>query len=392
MHRKTCMGRVLRLAVLLVLVTQAWGAKAAAPNAAGEIVSLQGRGEFREPAETRWRNAFIRQKLGEGNFVRTGDASRMGVLLADQTQVRLAANSMIQIKQVGDGRDRGTVLNQNAGRSWTQSKNVPNRLTVETPSALAAIRGTDWELVVGEDGSSTLTVLSGEVLLSNDQGSVSIGAGEQGRAQKGVAPVKRVLSNPRERVQWVSSFTVDPRRYPEIEKPADTAPGSQGAALQAIGRLLRSGDLAAARRAVERLLAQHPATGTARLLLSDFQVLEGEIDSAISTLREGAKQYPNDERFDVWRARLHLLRDQIVEARAALASARARNPRSAETMIAEGELERFEGNAPAATAAYRSALAVAPDSARAWHGLGRRAIRARGRLERPRQSQPGDRA
>ena len=370
MHRKTCMSRVLHWAVLLVLVAQAWGAKAAPPDAAAEIVSLQGKGEFREAAEPRWRSALIRQRLAEGNFVRTGDASRMGVLLADQTQVRLAANSMIQIKQVGDGRDRGTVLNQNAGRSWTQSKNVPNRLTVETPSALAAIRGTDWELVVDEDGSATLTVLSGEVLLSNEQGSVSIGAGEQARAQKGVAPVKRVLSNPRERVQWVSSFTVDPRRYPEIEKAAEAAPGPQAAALQVIGALLRSGDLAAARRAVERLLAQRPAAGTASLLRSDFQVLEGEIGSAIVSLREGAKQYPNDERFDVWRARLHLIRDEIMEARAALASARTRNPRSAEVMIAEGELERFEGNAPAATGAYRSALTVAPDSARAWHGLG----------------------
>lgn len=373
MHGKTCMSRVLHLAVLLVLVTQAWGAKAAEPGTAAEIVSLQGKGEFREATAPRWRDAVIRQRLGEGHFVRTGDASRMGVLLSDQTQVRLAANSMIQIKQVGDGRDRGTILNQNAGRSWTQSKNVPNRLTVETPSALAAIRGTDWELVVDEDGSSTLTVLSGEVLLSNDQGSVSVGAGEQARAQKGVAPVKRVLSNPRERVQWVSSFTVDPRRYPEIEKavaPVDTAPGSQAAALHAIGVLLRAGDLAGARRAVERLRAQPPAMGTASLLFSDFQVLEGEIESAITSLRGGAKQYPNDERFDVWRARLHLLRDETAEARAALASARTRNPRSAEVMIAEGELERFEGNAPAATGAYRSALAVAPDSARAWHGLG----------------------
>jgi Flp pilus assembly protein TadD len=375
MHGLNGMNRGLRLLVLLALIAPVWAAKAAPPEAGAEIVSLQGKGEYREAAEPRWRDAVVRQRLAQGNFVRTGDASRMGVLLSDQTQVRLAPNSMIQIKQVGDNRDRGTVLNQSAGRSWTQSKNVPNKLTIETPSALAAIRGTDWELVVDEDGTATLTVLSGEVLLSNEQGSVSIGAGEQARAQKGVAPVKRLLANPRERVQWVSSFTVDPGRYPEIGKAADAAPGSQGAALQAIGVLLRAGDLAAARRAVERLAAQRPDTGTAQLLLADFQVLEGGIEAAVATLREGARQYPKDERFDVWRARLHLVRDEIAEARSALAAARGRNPRSAETMIAEGELERFEGNARAATEAYRSALAAAPADvpvtlARAWHGLG----------------------
>lgn len=356
------MNRSLKLVVMLVLAVHAWAASAA-PQGAAEIVSLQGKGETREAAESRWREAAVRQQLAQGSFVRTADASRMAVLLADQTQIRLAANSMIQIKQVGDNRDLGTVLRQSAGRSWTQSKNVPNKLTVETPSALAAIRGTDWELVVDEDGTSTLTVLSGKVLLSNEQGSVSIGVGEQAQAKIGVAPVKRILQNPRDRVQWVSSFTVDPQRYPELD-------GTKDEALQTIGVLLRAGDLSSARRAVERLVAQQPATGTAHLLRADYQVLEGEIEPAMATLRQGARQYPHDERFDVWRARLHLIRDETAEARAALASAKARNPRSAEVMIAEGELERFEGHAPAATAAYRSALGAASESARAWHGLG----------------------
>ena len=372
MHEKSCISRVSHSLAVLMFIARAVVTQAAPTDAAGEIVSLQGKGEYREAAEPNWRDAAVRQQLAQGNFVRTGDSSRMAVLLADQTQLRLAANSMLQIKQVGDNRDRGTVLRQNAGRSWTQSKNVPNKLTVETPSALAAIRGTDWELVVDPDGTSTLTVLSGDVLLSNEQGSVSIGPGEQARAQTGVAPVKRLLQNPRDRVQWVSSFTVDPRRYPEIaEVPGGTQRAGVGdKALQEIGVLLHAGEMQKARHEVEQLVAQQPATGTAWLLLSDFQVMDGQIDAAISTLRDGATRYPRDERFDVWRARLHLVRDEIAEARTALVAARTHNSGSAEMMIAEGELERFGGNAPAATAAYRSALAAHPKSARAWHGLG----------------------
>lgn len=353
----------LHLMIIVALVMHSAGTLAAPPGSAAEIVSLQGKGEFRAADERNWRAAMVRLRLGEGSFVRTGDASRLALLLADQTQLRLASNSMVQIKQVGDNRDRGTILRQNAGRSWTQSKNVPNRLTVETPSALAAIRGTDWELVVDEDGASTLTVLSGAVQFSNEQGSVNVNSGEQAHAQKGKAPVKRVLSNPRERVQWVSSFTVDPRRYPEIDQ-------EKGTALHAIGGLLQAGDLAAARRAVESLVATQSAPATALLLLADFQTQEGEFETAIATLQEGARKFPRDERFDVWRARLHLARDEVAASRAALDSAREKNPRSTEQMIAEGELERLEGNARAATRAYRAALDEAPESARAWHGLG----------------------
>ena len=359
-----------QIAVSLAFAALPYSASGAPAGPPAEIVSLQGKGETREPAETRWQNASVKQKLLEGHFVRTGDSSRMAVLLADQTQVRLAANSMIQIKQVGDNRDRGTVLNQSAGRSWTQSKNVPNRLTVETPSALAAIRGTDWEMVVDEDGSSTLTVLSGEVLLSNEQGSVSVAAGEQALAKKGVAPVKRILRNPRDRIQWVTSFTVDPQRYPELEKPSGAMPGSEAAALRQIGVLLRAGSLAETRRVVEQFHRDRPFTGTPALLFADFQVMDGDIEGAISTLRDEARHYSKDERFDVWRARLHLARDEIREARAALVSAQKINPRSGEVMLAEGELERYAGNAPAATSAYQSAAAAMPESARAWLGLG----------------------
>ena len=377
------MNHLVRLFVLAALVVYVQAARAESRNAA-EIISLQGKGEFREASDARWRDAFVRQHIDQGNFLRTGDASRMAVLLSDQTQIRLAANSLIQIKQVGDNRDRGTILKQSAGRSWTQSRNistwaqslnVPNKLIVETPSALAAIRGTDWEIVVDKDGSSTLTVLSGEVLLSNDYGRVSVGAGEQAQAKTGMAPVKWILRNPRDRVQWVSSFTVDPRRYPEMDDaPAidsrDEKRGTEKAALHAIGIQLRAGDLSAARRAVEHLVAQQPVMGTALLLLSDYQVMEGDVDAAIATLRQGAMKYPDDERFDVWRARLHLVRDELDEARAGLAAARARKPRSAEIMIAEGELERFDGQVQSAMDAYRSALALEPGAARAWHGLG----------------------
>ncbi|CAN5257692.1 FecR domain-containing protein [soil metagenome] len=361
------MNRALHLIVMLGLVMPALTANA--QTAAAEIISLQGKGEYRESALPTWRDATVRQKISEGNFVRTGDVSRMAILLADQTQIRLAANSMMQIKQVGDGKSRATTLEQAAGRSWTQSKNIPDKITVQTPSAMAAIRGTDWELVVAEDGTSTLTVLSGQVAFSNDKGSISINAGEQGRAQKGVAPVKTILSNPSDRVQWVSSFTVDPRRYPELDKIA---------AFKDISAQLRAGELAAAQRSLDPLLAQKHTGGTAHLLLADFKTMEGDIDAAIATLRTGADRHPSEERFHIWRARLHLLRDEKADARAAFAAARALNPRSAELMIAEGEMERMEGNAQAATDAYRSAIAGTSDSskestttqARAWHGLG----------------------
>ncbi len=352
------LARLLTPLAWLLLCVAAPQVQSAPPPGGAEIVSVQGKGETLGVKERTWREAVVNQQLAAGASVRTLDSSRMAVLLADQTQVRLAANSMIEIKQVSDGAARATQLQQNSGRSWTQSKNVPDKLTVQTPSALAAIRGTDWELVVDDDGTSTLTVLSGQVLLSNEAGSVSIDAGEQGRASKGVAPVKTVLLNPRDRVQWVSSFVVDLKRYPDLAR------------LPNVAEPFAANDMAAAQRAVQQLSQRPDAPASAALLLADFSVQEGNFNAAITALEQSAAKYPTDERFDVWRARLHLVRDEVPAARVALAAARNRNARSTELMLAEGELERLEGNATAATAAYQGAIAINPDAARAWHGLG----------------------
>ena len=81
-----------------------------------------------------------------------GDQSKMALLFVDRTQIRLAQNSVLQIKEVSQGKDSKTILNLNKGRSWMQSKTVPGGLIMETPSALASIRGTDWEIVVEPDG------------------------------------------------------------------------------------------------------------------------------------------------------------------------------------------------------------------------------------------------
>src|SRR5438876_1089128 len=119
------------IAIAVALAALATMPAIAAP--AGEIVSLEGKGETREAQSSSWRQATVRQALFPTNFVRTLDMSRMAILLAGGTQTRLAPNSMLQIKEVATGPDTKTILNLNSGRSWTQSKTAPKGLVMETP-------------------------------------------------------------------------------------------------------------------------------------------------------------------------------------------------------------------------------------------------------------------
>jgi tetratricopeptide (TPR) repeat protein len=269
-------------------------------SSSAEIVSLQGNGQFRPDAAQAWRAAQVRQPLFAGQFVRTGELSRMGLIFVDETQIRLNQNSLLQIKQVAaPGKGDTTVLDLMSGRGWSQSKVAPNRLIVQTPSATAAIRGTDWELSVDEQGASTLTVLSGEIEFFNDLGTVLVAASQQARAEIGRAPVRLLISNPQDRVQWVTAYSVDPLHsiYLYDSRPGvlqqrlpGVPPDSPAHAIERAEILADLGRWDEAKALFTATLGSDPASGPALLGLGFVGIHEGNTAQATSlfTRAEGA--------------------------------------------------------------------------------------------------------
>lgn len=146
-----------------------------------------------------WRGVDVHQDLLPGDTLRTNAEGHLALLFADNTQIRMARNTTLVVKQVGAAED--TVLGLEAGAIWARAERGGEGLTVETPAAAAAIRGTDWTLKVGGNGDTTLAVFEGTVELSNAQGSVTVHQGEGALALIGKAPTKYVLVDLKEREQ-----------------------------------------------------------------------------------------------------------------------------------------------------------------------------------------------
>ena len=331
-----------------------------ADGAAAQVVSLQGQGEQRAAQADPWRAAQTSQLLPSGAFVRTLDASKMALLFADDTQVRLNQNAMLQVKSIGTVQQPTSLL-LTLGRIWAQTKRADgSRLKVQTPAATAGIRGTDWELDVDASGKTMLTVLSGTVEFSNDQGAVTVGHNEAALAEVGKAPVKIVLSNPRDRVQWVNALTADPRRHLSADAPV---------ALQSIGQALQRGETSLARRQLAALVdAPQGAPAAAYLMLSDVQLVAGETDGAINTLENGLQRQPRQPDLLAQLARVYLLAERLDESAQVLA--RARDAETAPVLVTQGDLARRQGQVQATLQAYERATRVAPGDDRGWFGLG----------------------
>jgi len=363
------------IAAALLVAPAAWAQCTGAPltpgAAAAQIVALAGQGQTRAPGVELWSAATLAQQLGAGADMRTLPLSSAALLLTDRTQIRMSANAQLRLCESQPAR---TLLELVAGRLWARTKKTPAALQLQTPAAVAVVRGTDWDVEVEAGGRTTLTVLSGLVELSNALGSVQLGPAEQGVVEPGQAPVKRLLVRPRERVQWVMAYPGDATRWAEFQGVAIPAP------LAAVRADLQSGQWVSARaRLVALTAAQRGAV--ADLVLADLEVFDGQLDAAERRLASAWQRTP-DPRIAARRADLLMALDRNAEARTWLDTTRAAAPIAVELLLADADWHRLEGQGDAAVALYREAVARAQGDAQraqAQWGLGR-ALQERGDL------------
>lgn len=191
-------------AALTGLALWAVAAEAAVPRqgeATGLIVSANGDEEIQFVAEPSWRRAEVEQDLRAGDQLRTGPAGGLALRFIDRTVIRVHRNTQLVIKQLGEGADTELQLDQ--GQVWARAAKGGTGVDIATPSATAAIRGTDWSLNVETNGRTTLIVTAGQVELRNALGQVLVGPGEAAVAEIGRAPTKIVLAQPPGREQML---------------------------------------------------------------------------------------------------------------------------------------------------------------------------------------------
>ncbi|MDM9623927.1 FecR domain-containing protein [Rhizobium sp. S96] len=174
-------------------------------RAAGSVIDRKMGEEVRFVDLSNWQNVVLHQDLLGGDVLRTNANGQLAILFADHTQVRLGRNSALQVKQMSATGD--TVLNLQSGTMWGRAQRGGQGLTVETPAAAAAIRGTDWTLTVKGDQTS-LIVLEGRVQLKNELGSVDVAQGEAAVATIGQAPRKLIIVAPDDREQMLFYLTL----------------------------------------------------------------------------------------------------------------------------------------------------------------------------------------
>jgi hypothetical protein len=160
---------IIPLIVIICVIGLVWvffisdSAKADEPKA--QLVIETGTVQVKHAGES-WTNAEDGMYLYESDSIKTGDNSIASIILFKSSVIRLENNSEVTIKYLIHVADnKGVTIQQNAGRTWStvsQASGMEN-YNVETPTAVASVRGTSFDYYILANGTIIISVGEGDV-------------------------------------------------------------------------------------------------------------------------------------------------------------------------------------------------------------------------------------
>jgi tetratricopeptide (TPR) repeat protein len=230
-----------------------------------------------------WIPATVGQMLAVHDGIRTGEDSRATVRLSDLSVLRI--NELTETEILPPQETNATpTLNLKQGSTYFFSREKSRELQIKTPAANGAIRGTEFVATVASNGNTTVTMLDGELELSNAHGSVLVRSGEQANAEPGRKPTKTAVIEAINSVQWCLY-------YPgvlDLNELAFSAAEKRG--LEQSLSAYRAGDLLAALKAYPRFGIS--GSNADKIYHAGLFLVVGQVAKAEHLLREVKQESP----------------------------------------------------------------------------------------------------
>ena len=139
----------------------------------GVITYLEGPVQAKRSGETQWSSARPNMILLENDQIKVPSQSRAELILDNQTVMRLSENTLLTIHKLEEEKatqkETGR-MDISAGKLWVRMAklfNPASRYDVKTPTVIAGVQGTVYQIMVAGDQSTTIQVFQGAVNIYN---------------------------------------------------------------------------------------------------------------------------------------------------------------------------------------------------------------------------------
>ncbi len=154
---------------------------------------LSGSVDVRNPGADSWQQGSDGMTLSVGTRIKTAPGSHALLTFFEGSTIRLEPSTDVEIQQLASTEEQSTtiVLKQWLGRTWsrvTKMADPGSHYEIETPSAVAIVRGTLFTTEVDETGLTQVTTTEGLVSVVAQGEEVYLPASQQTEVAAGTAP------------------------------------------------------------------------------------------------------------------------------------------------------------------------------------------------------------
>jgi len=158
----------------------------------GTVTFLQGEAFVQSTGSSEWRPLKLREIISEGGALKTAANSALEISFEDGTSFLLREQSLLSVKTSKKGMlHLLRVLRLEGGKIISRVKSATgkdSRFEIETPSALAAARGTHYRVAVDGQGTTRAEMLESRIDLSAMGATVPLKEGEGSLAHRNEPP------------------------------------------------------------------------------------------------------------------------------------------------------------------------------------------------------------
>lgn len=128
-----------------------------------------------------WYKGTPGMHLDSGNIIKSGDNSLAAIVFTDdRSMLKIRSNSEVTIRGERKKFSIAKRLFMSLGEIWVKIKKPKADFLVETPTGVAAVKATEFYLLIDEWGRTVVFGMEGLVKLMNDFGFVLVGKGQMG--------------------------------------------------------------------------------------------------------------------------------------------------------------------------------------------------------------------
>ena len=157
------------------------------------ISSMKGNVKIKAASKRKYDTAYKGQMIKTGDWIKTDKNVFVAIVFLDGSNVKIQSNTEIEIKSSRvTAKELKTQMYIAEGQAWSKvSKQKNGEFKIKTPTAVASVKGTEFDVEFDDLAQSTsLVVLEGEVSFGDGINDILTGAMEGATAVKDEPPTK----------------------------------------------------------------------------------------------------------------------------------------------------------------------------------------------------------